>query len=265
MLMTFLSHAFMRAVCRRILIATVALTVWGGTMSLGHAAILTGSGLHIPLGPFVTSYPVVAPVYTENPFTSFTGTWSAPAQSPWHGTFTGTGPIPAGNLRPSGFSTYDFTGLGGGGGLPIGTYFFLSDLDNGSGTEKFSVKAFDSTHTVISSAWLDDPALGHAGIGAAGGAPLFTDAPGWDWNGIAANTYTFDGTTINTGNPSMSLALGSNQAISYLEFSRGSSFANFALGAPVAVPEPATVFLLAGCCGASVLRRQWRRRCESKS
>lgn len=264
MLMISLFNAFTPHVHHRILIAILALTVWGGTMSPGHAAVLNSFGDHIPLGPFVTSYPAVAPVYTESPFTSFTGTWSAPAQSPWHGTFTGTGPIPAGNLRPSGISTYDFTGLAAG-ALPTGTFFFLTDLDNGSGSEKFSVQAFDSTHTVISSAWLNNPALGHGGIGAAGGAPQSTDAPGWDWGTIAANTYTFDGTTINTGNPSISLALGSNQAISYLEITRGSSFANFALGAPVAVPEPATVFLLAGCFGASFVRRQWRRRIETKS
>ena len=264
MLMTSLFHAFMPYVHHRILIATVALTVWGGTMSPSHATILTGSGDHIPLGPFVTSYGVVVPVYTEIPSTSFTGTWSGTAAAPWQGTFTGTGPIPAGNLRPSGFSTYNFTGLAAG-ALPIGTYFFLSDLDNGSGTEKFSVKAFDSTNTVITSAWLNSPALGVSGTGVGGGAPMLTDMPGWDWNGIAANTYTFDGTTINTGNPNVTLALGSNQAISYLEFTRGSSFASFGLGAPEAVPEPGTVVLLTGCCGASVLRRQWRRRSEAKS
>ncbi len=270
MLMSFLFPAFMRHVCSRMLIATAVLTVWGGTMSPSHAVILTGSGSHIPLGPVVTSYPVVGPVYTEIPSTSFTGTWSGTAAASWQGTFTGTGPIPIGNLRPSGFSTYDFTGLANN-VLPIGTYFFLGDLDNGSGTEKFSVKAFDASYMVITSAWLGDPlslgpaVLGVSGIGVGGGAPMLTDMPGWDWNGIAANTYTFDGTTINPGNPTISLALGNNQAIRRLEFTRGSSFASFNIGAPVAVPEPATVVLLAGCFGASVLRRQWRRRSEAKS
>lgn len=262
--MSFLFHAWMPHVHHRILIAAVALTVWGGTMSPGHAALLQSNGPHIPLGPFVTSYPVVLPVYTEIPSTSFTGTWSASAAAAWQGTFTGTGPIPGGNLRPSGTSTYDFTGLTNG-VLPVGTYFFLIDLDNGSGTEKFSVKAFDAAGSVLTLPWLDSPALGVAGTGVGGGAPMLTDMPGWDWNGIAADTYTFDGTTINTGNPSISLALGNNQAIRRLEFTRGSSFASFNLGAPAAVPEPATVVLLAGCFGASVLRRQWRRRSEAKS
>ncbi len=268
MLMSFLSHAFMRAVCRRILIATVALTVWGGTMSPGHAVILTGSGLHIPLGPFVTSYPVVGPVYTEVPSTSFTGTWSASAAAAWQGTFTGTGPIPISSARPSGFSTYDFTGLANN-VLPTGSYFFLSDLDS---TEKFTVQAFDALNNVITSAWLGDPfslnpaVLGVSGTGVGGGAPLLTDMPGWDWNVTAANTYTFDGTTINTGNPNVTLALGSNQAIRYLQFNRNHPNASFNIGAPIAaVPEPATVVLLAGCFGASVLRRQWRRRSEAKS
>ena len=262
--MSFLFRAWMPHVHHRILIATVALTVWGGTMSPGHAVVLTGSGIHIPLGPVVTSYGVVVPVYTEIPSTSFTGTWSGTAAAAWQGTFTGTGPIPIGNLRPSGFSTYDFTGLANN-VLPIGTYFFLSDLDNGSGTEKFSVKAFDASNMVITSAWLNNPPLGVSGTGVGGGAPMLTDMPGWDWNGIAADTYTFDGTTINPGNPSINLALGNNQAISYLEFTRGSNFASFNIGAPAAVPEPATVVLLAGCFGASVLRRQWRRRSEAKS
>ncbi len=258
MLMTFLSHAFMRAVCRRILIATVALTVWGGTMSPSHAGILNSNAAHIPLGPFVTSYPVVAPSYTEIPSTSFTGTWSAPAQSPWHGTFTGTGPIPAGNLRPSGFSTYNFAGLTNG-FLPTGTYFFLSDVD----FETFSVKAFDLSLNEITTPWLQG-AVGQSGVGAGGGAPILTDMPGYDWNGIAANTYTFSRSA--PGNPNVSLALENFQAIRYLEFSRNSSGASFGLGAPLAaVPEPATVVLLAGCFGASVLRRQWRRRSEAKS
>ena len=259
--MSFMFNTCMRDVCRSILIATAVLTVWSGTMSPGHAGPLISFGDHIPLGPFVTSYPVVAPVYTEVPSTSFTGTWSASAAAPWQGTFTGTGPIPITSARPSGFSTYDFTGLANN-VLPTGSYFFLSDLDS---SEKFTVQAFDVSNMVITSAWLNSPPLGVSGTGVGGGAPMLTDMPGWDWNGIAANAYTFDGTTINTGNPNINLALGSNQAIRYLQFNRNHPNASFNIGAPAAVPEPATVVLLAGCFGASVLRRQWRRRSEAKS
>jgi hypothetical protein len=90
MLMKFLSRAFMWAVCRRILIATVALTVWGGTMSQGHAGPLTGSGSHLPLPPFLTNFGIVKPASTEFGNTSFTGTWSGSADASWHGTFTAT-------------------------------------------------------------------------------------------------------------------------------------------------------------------------------
>ncbi len=263
MLMTFLSHASMRAVCRRILIATVALTVWGGTMSPSNAGILTGSGSHLPHVPLVTTYPVVVPVYTNSGNTTFTGTWSASAAAPWQGTFTGTGPIPSSGT-PVGISTYHFTGLAAG-GLSAGTFIFFNDLDNGSGSETFSLKAFDSLNAVITTEWLNDTPLGVSGSGSgSGGVPILTDMPGWDWNGISANTYTFDGASVG-GNPNILFALENNQLIGHLEFTRTSNFATFGLGAPRAVPEPATVVLLAGCFGASVLRRQWRRRSEAKS
>ncbi len=233
------------AVARGILTAAVALTLWIGATNPAHAQTLTGSGDHIPLGgPFPA---VVYPTYVDNLDGTFTGTWSSPAQPNWLGTFTLSGPLPGGGV-PTGSSTFDFSTLPLG-FLPANSYFYLGDLDNGSGEESFTLKAYDATG-VITTPWLNSPAIGQQGTGSGpGGTPALEDMPGWDWNSTVADGYYFYGSTV-LGNPAIALALGNNQNIRSLDVSRDSNFTALYLGAPESVPEPSTWALLAGGFGA---------------
>jgi hypothetical protein len=228
-----------------------ALTFGVGATSPAHAQ-LTGTGSHLPNSPIVASFPAAGPTYVETQNTSLTGTWDATVAAAWQGTFTATGPLPAGS-RPSGLSSYDFSGLPSG-RLPTDSYFFINDLDSGSGgPEHLALKAYDSTHLVMMTPWLSSTLLGVAGT------PLLTDMPGWDWN-ASTYTYSFDGGTV-VGNPSITLALGNNQDIGFLDVSRDNSFSTFNIGAPVAVPEPSTWVLLAVGAAAILAFRRRRRGC----
>jgi hypothetical protein len=242
------------AVARGILTAVMALALWVGATNPAHAQQLTGTGPHIPLAPTpVVPFPAVGASYTMNTPTTFTGTWNSdPVPTAWLGTFTVTGVNPAGSSI--GLQTYDFSGLNFG-ILPNNSWFAMGDVDNGSGSEQITLKAYDSTHTEITLPWLNSPALDQGGTGVAGGAPQLTDMPYWDWNGTAAYTYTFNGSTITGGNPNVGLALGNNMNIRYLEVSiadagSGTSGDTFHLEAPTTVPEPSTMALLAGGFGA---------------
>jgi len=240
------------AVARGILTAVMALTLWVGATNLAHAQ-LTGSGSNIPLAPTpVVPFPAVGASYTMNTPTTFTGTWNSdPVPTAWLGTFTVTGVNPAGNSI--GLQTYDFSGLNFG-ILPNNSWFVMGDLDNGSGMEQITLKAYDSTHAPITIPWLNSPALDQNGTGAAGGAPQLTDMPGWDWSVTTPNTYTFNGNNVQ-GNPAVGVALGNYLNIRYLEVSladagSGTSGDVFHLEAPTTVPEPSTMALLAGGFGA---------------
>lgn len=222
-----------------------------------HAGILTGSGSHIPLGPYYTAgtFPSVAPSYTTVPNTSFAGTWTTNVAPAWVGTFNATGPLPSG-ATATGLSHYDFSTLTLG-ALPALSIFALGDLDNGSGTESIILKAYDATNTVILTEWLNSPAIGQGGTGSGfGGSTILTDMPGWNWDGTTG-TYTFSGSSV-VGNPNIFLGLESNLAISGLDVTRDSTFANFGLGAPLAaVPEPSSLLLIAGGLAAFFARRRY--------
>ena len=240
------------AVARGILTAVMALTLWVGATNLAHAQ-LTGSGSHIPLAVTpVIPFPAVGFTYVVNTATTFTGTWApSPVPTAWLGTFTVTGVNPAGNSV--GLDTYDFSGLTGG-VLPANSWFVIGDLDNGSGTEQITLKAYDATHTQIALPWLISPALDQQDNSSLSTPVPLANMPGWDWSVTTANTYTLNGNTVS-GNPAVSLALGNNQNIRFLEVSladagSGTSGNVFHVEAPTTVPEPSTVALLAGAFGA---------------
>ena len=193
-------------------------------LAMGNDA-LTGTGTHIPLVPIGSAITPVDPTYVDRT-TSFTGTWLADVPTSWRGTFTGLGHIPRDNTG-SHSTQYDFTGLSSG-ILPAGTYFTITDLDT---IEYLNLKAFDSTHTVISSPWLNLKPHRQNGKGTGiDGQLLPTDMPGWEWN-ESIQTYVFNGSTI-VGNPTASFVLSSREGIGFLEVTREISGFNFHVSAP---------------------------------
>ena len=245
---------------RRILTAAVALALWIGAPVSTHAqTALTGSGINIPLGPDVNPFPAVGTPFVDNGGGNFTGTWSSPAQANWVGAFTVTGVDPRGNSF--GLSTYDFSTLPTA-VLPTGSWFVLGDLDNGSGSlERITFVAYDAFHAVITSPWLDSPALAQKDGLSPGNPVSLTDMPGWNWD-AGTSTYSFDGSNV-PGNPNIALALGNNQAITYLDANINGSSSSFVyhIEAPTEVPEPSTVAMLVG--GLGVMSFVVRRRSQT--
>lgn len=243
------------------LFATVALVIECAVRLPAYpqaSSVLTGQGDHVPLGPVYNSFaddPIVTATIQETPFTRFTGTWGSTAPPAWRGTFTAEGPIPVLASRPAGQTTYDFAGLANG-VLPAGSYLFMSGLDSGSGPERITLVARDLKGAVITSPWLNAPALGEAGVEAG-----FLEAmPGWDWDLSAPNAYTFTGDTV-LGNPTIKLALANNRDVAVLEVTRNSSFCSFGVTAPSSIPEPSTLALMAvGLSSMVVVHRVGRSR-----
>ncbi len=191
---------------------------------------LTGTGEHFPFGPIDSNIRPVVPTYVHSD-TSFTGTWSADAQTAWRGTFIGLGRIPAGNTGDH-TTQYDFTGLADS-MLPADTYVHIVDLDT---IELLTLKAYDVNRQPISLPWLNSIPLGQHGSGTGVGLPgaiLPTDFPGWDWNEWT-QTYTFDVTTI-VGNPTISFTLSTREPIVYLEVTRKVTGFSVQLMAPAEV------------------------------
>lgn len=216
--------------------------------------LLTGNGTHLPLfGPIVSVQPGAAPALTVVPNTSFSGIWGAAAAPAWQGTFTATGPVPAG-FSATGTTLYDFAGLAGG-VLPVNTYLAWSDVDAGSGSEIFTLKAFGIGSVPLSAEWLNSPAINGRGVGSGpGGVPVSADLPSWDWN-PATFTYSFDGSTVS-GNPTAAFNLLNNTALFGLEVTRSALNSNFSLVA-AAVPEPSEYAAVAGVALAAF--GAWRR------
>jgi len=222
-------------------VAAAAVLSWAFAGVSLEAAVLTGSGSHLPIpSPNPGGPPGVAPTLVVS-INGFTGTWTPPAMPPWVGTFSALGPVP--NNTNLGTTRYDFTTLPGG-VLPAGTFFLFGDVDSGSGPgETLDLQAYDPIGNFITSPWLDEP-IGVWGSGTGiGGSIVAGDMPGWDWNNITLNTYRIDGNTVTSGNPTVGFALVNNQPIARLDVHKASTFNSFALHAPV-VPEPSTLALI---------------------
>lgn len=224
--------------------AAVAFAFCAATLNLAHGQTqLNGSSTHLP----VYSVPDVGigAIYTGG-----TGTWvGTNAVSDWQGAFSFTGPRPTSGNPISPTTSYNFTTLPLG-GLPVGTYFYLGDLDQ---SEVFTLRAFDAGHKVITTAWLESDLGGHGTGSGPGSTVVLTDMPGYDWNVTSAATYTFTGSNNNTN---FAVALGSTQQIGYLDFTRDSTNAAFAVGAPAAAPEPSSLLLMIGSGAMLLLRRR---------
>jgi PEP-CTERM motif len=220
-----------------------ALVVTLGMCISTHAAPLIASidPLPIPsLNPGIPAGSVVNPVITTVSG-GFTGTWSSPAAPDWIGTFTATGPIPAGTANPAGTTVYDFTALPTG-ALPVGSIIRIGDLDKGAGViEQFTLSG---TCTSCSSAlgfFLDEP---YAVVDTIDGNPTPAEMPGVVVSGSAPSvTYLFDGSGITGSNPSILIGIKTNQPLTTLTVIRSAAFANFSIAAPP-IPEPASAALL---------------------
>lgn len=229
---------FVRAAC--------ALAVLSGA-GTAFASVLTGSGPNLPIPiPNPASFPHIGAVNSGITTAGFTGTWTAPAEPDWIGSFDAKGPVPSGSSSPAGTTRYDFTTLAHG-SLPAGTFFWIGDVDHGSGAhEYYTFNAYDSSGAVITSPWLDEP------IQAYGTGLTSTAMPSWDWDS-GTGTYTFDGMDVPF-NPSIGIYMPSNQDISTLVVFRSAAVENFALHAPT-VPAPGSAALVA-LSGLVVLRRR---------
>jgi hypothetical protein len=234
----------------------MAAFVLSAFFTCGHASAttLTGSGGHLALPTSPGVVPTfVSPTYAAGP--TFPGTWNAPANPAWIGTFSGTGALPS-TTAGAGTTRYDFTGLSAG-YLPSSTFFVFGDVDAGSGgSEQFYFRAFDTTaaHALITTPWLSEP-VATWGTGATSLAAM----PGWAWNS-SPGVYKIDGSTASfAGNPNLVFALLSEVPIGYLEVKKISTNYGLALAAPTfPVPEPSTL-LLFGTGLLGLFRNGWRR------
>ena len=218
--------------------------------SVVRAAPLTGSGSHLPIPPNGAPNADSRTVTGNTTTGPWQGSWVSPVLAAWIGTFDVVGPVPAGNTNPAGSSRYDFTSMPNG-ELPVGTYFRLGDVDQGSGqTEIIKLLAGNSSGT-ITTPWLDE-AMNISGVGTGTGSTIqATDMPGWNY---ANGSYEFDGSTIPIGqNPSLGFAFRNNIGIERLTVQRTSQYANFSLLAPV--PEPSAAVTIAVLGSLAMLKR----------
>lgn len=208
-----------------------------------QAAPLTGSGNHLFITNSTPTNPAMQAWQLSNIVvdTSFDASWSSPALPAWHGTFSATGSVTGGTTGLVN-TRMDFTTMPGA-VLASGTYFNFGDLDGGSGSESFTLRAFDSSNNLImTDGWLSE-VIGVSGNGTGpGGTPDILDMPSWS---VVNGEYSFVGNNAGS-NPSTFITLESNLAISYLEVDRSSNFAGFSLGAPVPTPGTASLITLGG-------------------
>jgi hypothetical protein len=202
-----------------------------------QAAVLSGSGAHLPIPSPNPGDPGGVPLVQVAGGSGFTGTWSAPAHPDWIGTVAGTGTIPA--SLSTGIASYDFSSLPTG-KLPAGTIFIIGDVDGGSTlAENIDLTAFDSSGGVIN-LWLDEP----IGIWGSPWPAGSLSVPGWDYGTVTADAYNFTGATVTGGNPSINVAMLSNQPIARLLVNKHTTHFGFSMRAPEIIPEPSTLMLL---------------------
>ncbi len=229
---------------RKLCFATSLFGLLFAAMPVG-ATPLTGSGLHLPIPTINPAWQPGVSASIVNTGTAFTGTWTAPVQADWVGTFNATGTAPSSTT--SGIADYDFSSLPLG-YLPSGTFFIFGDVDQGSGlAERAHLTAYDGSGNLLTTPWLDETyAVRGPGTGTAGSI-ITGDMPGWSWNDTTSpDTYVFDGSTITSGNPNVAFALVSNQPIYGMELDKLTTHFGFSLAAP-SVPEPSSVVI--ACLG----------------
>jgi len=217
---------------------TLTAVTFLASSTITQAVVLTGSGLlPIPVPNDLITW--VGPTYTPASFTTLNAAWATPAASPWTG---GTFDVsrPSGAAIPSslivGKFRYDFGNMTNGGGLlPLGTYFWIGDVDNGSGNNEFmELQAWDAAGTLLSE-WLDVPLYVY------GSGVTASAMTAYAWNG-ASMSYTFNGNAVPL-NPSIGIFMENNQEIAVLSLDKVDTHYSFALNAPEAVPVPAAIWL----------------------
>jgi len=230
----------MQTPARQLICTTAFLAILCTTMPVS-AVPLTGAGPNLPIPAVNPSWPPGQSVSRVNLGGAFTGTWMAPVQSDWVGTFNATGPIPS--SMGAGSVKYDFSSLPLG-YLPSGTFFIFGDIDRGSLlAERCDLKGFDSSGNLIATPWLDETyAVRGPGTGVAG-AVQSNDMPSWSWDDPALPlTYVINGSSVTGGNPNVAFALVSNQPVHAMELDKLTTHYGFVLAAPV-IPEPSTLVI----------------------
>lgn len=225
---------------RNLFSAALLCSVFAAT-SLTHAAVLTGSGPHLPIPSPNPAWPPGVPETRIQTGPTFVGSWGPPAHPAWNGFYIASGQIPS--AFATGTIRYDFTTLPLG-YLPAGTFFSFGDIDGGSGNpERFHIEAFDSSNNTITTEWLDDTfAVTGTGTGSSG-TILSNNMPGWDWNVANPNEYQITGASVTGGNPNVAFALVTNQPIYRMSLEKPTTHYGFGMQAPE-IPEPATVTML---------------------
>ncbi|MEM9166619.1 MAG: hypothetical protein AAGB48_06305 [Planctomycetota bacterium] len=234
---------------------TTTITIAATILGIAGAAAsqpLVGSGPNLPIPSPNDPPPPQQPRAVTTGSGTWTGTWTSPAAANWVGSFNAIGPVPAG-VTSTGTTRYDFSSLPTG-QLPADTFFRFGDVDGGSTTtEVFTLIAFDTGGSLITTPWLDEP-LAVTGSGTGGGGTILPgNTPGWSWT-AGTGTYVIDGSTVTGGNPSISIFMESNTSIASMQLTRGSTFASFSLAAPL-IPAPSAMGVLAGA-GLLVSRRR---------
>lgn len=231
-------------------LAITGLLAIAGAAATTSAQPLTGSGKNLPVASPTAPAAVARDAVLDPGGRGWTGSWSAgDVAAPWVGSFGVSGQMPAGAGTLAGVSEYDFSTMPGS-VLSTGTFFRFGDVDGGSRTnETFTLRAWDTGGSLITTPWLDVP-IATTGIGTGGGRTILPgNTPGWSWDAITGE-YFIDGSTVTGGNPSIGNWLESNRDITMLSVNRTSTAASFSLAAPVPAPGAVALFGLAGLVAA---------------
>lgn len=219
------------------------------SLAMTSLAQISGSGSHMPL-PGGAGVPSGYISYTVSNITgtpTFDGTWAAPVMTPWLGTFTAQGDVPSsgviGTINYSSFAALSATHL------PSGTVFAFGDLDNRGGNERFHLRAWDTSGSLITGTCFLDWPQWVSGTGMSA-----TAMPGYHWD-ASSGVLTLDGQTVVSAiNPNLTIELLSLVNISRLEVVKDGELNGFGLRAPM-VPSPASLSLL-GLGGLLAARRR---------